>query len=92
MPGVMMWSDFATTTALMKFERPWGEFSHIKVLLFYCFTTCAILIIMQTVPLVITRVMTATGARGVLLGVVLGTLTTGLRNLFCADRPYTGNK
>ena len=30
------------------------------------------------------------GARGILLGVALGTLTTGLRILFGADRPYGG--
>jgi hypothetical protein len=30
------------------------------------------------------------GARGILLGVGLGTLTTGLRILFGADRPYGG--
>ncbi len=31
------------------------------------------------------------GARGILLGVALGTLFTGLRILFGADRPYGGN-
>jgi cytochrome bd-type quinol oxidase subunit 2 len=31
------------------------------------------------------------GARGILIGVALGTLTTGLRVLFGADRPYGGN-
>lgn len=30
------------------------------------------------------------GARGILIGVALGTLTTGLRVLFGADRPYGG--
>lgn len=30
------------------------------------------------------------GARGILIGVALGTLTTGLRILFGADRPYGG--
>ncbi len=30
------------------------------------------------------------GARGILLGVALGSLTTGLRILFGADRPYSG--
>ena len=30
------------------------------------------------------------GARGILLGVALGTLTTGLRILFGSDRPYGG--
>ena len=32
----------------------------------------------------------AAGARGILLGVGLGTLTTGLRILFGSDRPYGG--
>jgi hypothetical protein len=32
----------------------------------------------------------AGGARGILIGVALGTLTTGLRILFGADRPYGG--
>ncbi len=31
------------------------------------------------------------GARGLLIGIVLGTLLTGLRVLFGADRPYGGN-
>ena len=40
----------------------------------------------------IAQVMAASGARGILLGVALGTLTTGLRILFGAERPYGGNK
>ena len=40
---------------------------------------------------VITQVFAAAGARGILLGVALGTLTTGLRILLGADRPYGGN-
>jgi hypothetical protein len=39
----------------------------------------------------IAQVFAAGGARGILLGVALGTLTTGLRILFGADRPYGGN-
>jgi hypothetical protein len=31
------------------------------------------------------------GTRGILVGVALGALTTGLRVLFGADRPYGGN-
>ena len=30
------------------------------------------------------------GARGILLGIALGSLTTGLRVLLAADRPYSG--
>jgi hypothetical protein len=40
----------------------------------------------------IAQVLAAAGARGILLGVALGTLTTGLRILFGVDRPYGGNK
>jgi hypothetical protein len=36
------------------------------------------------------QVLAAGGARGILIGVALGTLTTGLRILFGADRPYGG--
>ena len=36
------------------------------------------------------QVIAAGGARGILLGVALGTLTTGLRILFGTDRPYGG--
>ena len=36
------------------------------------------------------QVLATAGARGILLGVALGTLTTGLRILFGADRPYGG--
>lgn len=39
---------------------------------------------------VIAQVPAAAGARGILLGVALGTLTTGLRILFGSDRPYGG--
>jgi len=38
----------------------------------------------------ITQVLAVGGARGILIGVALGTLTTGLRVLFGADRPYGG--
>ena len=41
-------------------------------------------------PLV-TDILATGGARGILIGVALGTLTTGLRILFGADRPYGGN-
>jgi hypothetical protein len=36
------------------------------------------------------QVLELGGARGILIGVALGTLTTGLRVLFGADRPYGG--
>ena len=36
------------------------------------------------------HVLSLGGARGILLGVALGTLTTGLRVLFGAERPYGG--
>ena len=39
---------------------------------------------------IITQVFAAAGARGILIGVALGTLATGLRVLFGADRPYGG--
>jgi hypothetical protein len=41
-------------------------------------------------PLV-SGVLATGGARGILIGVALGTLTTGLRILFGADRPYGGS-
>jgi hypothetical protein len=71
------------------------------------FLVTAILILLGTAPLpglgnipgfsdwlrpFIAQVLAASGARGILLGVALGTLTTGLRILFGADRPYGGNK
>jgi hypothetical protein len=40
----------------------------------------------------VAQVLAAAGARGILLGVAFGTLTTGIRILFGADRPYGGNK
>lgn len=39
---------------------------------------------------VISQVLAAGGARGILLGIALGALTTGLRIFFGADRPYGG--
>ena len=38
----------------------------------------------------IVSVFSTSGARGILLGVALGTLLTGLRVLIGADRPYGG--
>jgi len=38
----------------------------------------------------VAQVLAAGGARGILIGVALGTLTIGLRILFGADRPYGG--
>lgn len=38
----------------------------------------------------VTQVWALGGARGILIGVALGALTTGLRVLFGADRPYGG--
>jgi len=39
----------------------------------------------------VTQVWVLGGVRGILIGVALGALTTGLRVLFGADRPYGGN-
>jgi hypothetical protein len=39
---------------------------------------------------ILSQVPAAAGARGILLGVALGTLTTGLRILIGSDRPYGG--
>ncbi len=39
----------------------------------------------------IAQVLAAAGARGILIGVALGALTTGLRVLFGAERPYGGS-
>jgi hypothetical protein len=66
------------------------------------FLITALLVFLGTVPLpfieirflgevlrpFIAQVLATAGARGILLGVALGTLTTGLRILFGADRPY----
>ena len=38
----------------------------------------------------IQHILALGGARGILIGVALGTLTTGLRVLFGVDRPYGG--
>jgi hypothetical protein len=37
------------------------------------------------------RTFSGGGARGLLIGIALGTLLTGLRVLFGVDRPYGGN-
>lgn len=39
---------------------------------------------------ILAQVLAAGGARGLLIGVALGALTTGLRVLFGVDRPYEG--
>ena len=47
--------------------------------------------VISTVARWVTQVWALGGARGILIGVALGTLTTGLRVLFGADRPYGGS-
>lgn len=45
----------------------------------------------EVVEWFITQFFAVAGARGILIGVALGALTTGLRVLFAIDRPYGGN-
>ena len=45
----------------------------------------------EVVDWFITNFFAVAGARGILIGVALGALTTGLRVLFGIDRPYGGN-
>jgi hypothetical protein len=74
-------------------------------LLSIIFLFTALVILLGTVPLpflgelpglsklvrpFVAQVLAGAGARGILLGMALGTLTTGLRILFGADRPYGG--
>jgi hypothetical protein len=47
-------------------------------------------LISDTLRPFIAQVLAASGARGILIGVALGALTTGLRVLLGADRPYGG--
>jgi hypothetical protein len=47
--------------------------------------------LLGTVSRWVTQVWALGGMRGILIGVALGALTTGLRILFGADRPYGGN-
>jgi hypothetical protein len=47
--------------------------------------------VISTIARWVTQVLALGGARGILIGVALGSLTTGLRVLFGADRPYGGN-
>jgi hypothetical protein len=45
----------------------------------------------DTFKWIITQFFVTGGSRGILIGVALGALTTGLRVLFGIDRPYGGN-
>ena len=62
------------------------------------FLVTALLVLICTGPLTsqipgvgdFIQILSTGGARGLLIGVALGTLTTGLRILFGADRPYGG--
>lgn len=47
--------------------------------------------VINDLSLWIQQVLAVGGARGILIGVALGTLMTGLRVLFGVDRPYGGN-
>lgn len=68
------------------------------------FLSIAVVILLMSAPLpfgkipgtevvdwFITNFFAVAGARGILIGVALGALTTGLRVLFGIDRPYGGN-
>ena len=44
----------------------------------------------NTIKPFVTHVLASAGARGIIIGVALGTITTGLRILMGADRPYGG--
>lgn len=46
--------------------------------------------VIGTVARWVSQILVLGGVRGILIGVALGTLTTGLRVLFGADRPYGG--
>jgi hypothetical protein len=46
---------------------------------------------LQQFVLQVAGMFSAGGARGLLIGIALGTLLTGLRVLFGVDRPYGGN-
>jgi hypothetical protein len=67
--------------------------------LIFLLTSLAVLLGMATIPFVneplladlrawITQVPAVAGSRGILLGVALGTIATGLRILIGSDRPY----
>lgn len=70
----------------------------------YVFLGAALLVLLGTAPLYgvgeipvlshvrtwITSVLSVAGARGILLGVALGTVATGIRVLMGVDRPYGG--
>jgi hypothetical protein len=47
--------------------------------------------VISDLSILIREVLAVGGARGILIGVSLGTLLTGLRVLFGIDRPYGGN-
>lgn len=47
--------------------------------------------VISDLSLWVQQVLAVGGARGILIGVALGTLLTGLRVLFGIDRPYGGN-
>ena len=67
------------------------------------FLLVAVLVLMAIMPtpigpipgdrliLYVAGILSQGGARGLLLGIALGTLLTGLRVLFGIDRPYGGN-
>lgn len=77
---------------LLRLRTHWSSF---------LFLITALLILLGTLPLPwigqipfireFVQVFATGGARGILIGVALGTLTTGLRILFGVDRPYGGN-
>jgi hypothetical protein len=48
--------------------------------------------ILYDIRMFISQRLASAGARGILIGVALGTLTTGLRILFGSDRPYGGKR
>jgi hypothetical protein len=75
---------------LLRVRADWASILFLATTFIFLLSLTPLPYLAQFRPM-LSHILSTGGARGILIGVALGTLTTGLRILFGADRPYGGN-
>jgi hypothetical protein len=93
--GVLAISLTYASIRLFRRRKGWMAVIFAISAVVFLILTSGILSIADQVPILkdilsALNMLPVAGARGILLGIALGSLTTGLRILLAADRPYSG--
>ena len=93
--GVLVISLTYASIRLFQRRKGWMALVFIISSVIFLILTSGLLSITDQAPLLkdllsALNTLPIAGARGILLGIALGSLTTGLRILLAADRPYSG--